>query len=227
MISHNLLWRLWSFGGDRRFRRVAYSQEGEDLILDRIFARKRSGFYVDVGAHHPHRYSNTFLFYLRGWRGINVDPLPGTKALFDKLRPRDINLELAVLRDRRCATYFEFNDPAVNGFDAHLVNSRESQGRYRLLRTTERAALPLREILATYLPIGTVIDFLSVDVEGMDLEVLESNDWERYRPRVVLAEIRGSSLSSITSDPVHVFMRNQGYDLFAKSMQTVFFVRED
>lgn len=62
----------------------AYSQEGEDLVLNRIFGEQATGYYVDVGAHHPFRFSNTAIFYKKGWCGINIDPLPGSKFCFPR-----------------------------------------------------------------------------------------------------------------------------------------------
>jgi hypothetical protein len=55
----------------------SYSQEGEDMVLYRTFETVKEGFYVDVGAHHPDRFSNTYKFYKQGWRGINIDAMPG------------------------------------------------------------------------------------------------------------------------------------------------------
>ena len=83
-----------------------YSQEGEDILLSRIFGEQTEGFYVDVGAHHPRRFSNTCFFYKRGWRGINIDALPGSMKVFQKLRPHDINLELAVSEREQVLTYY-------------------------------------------------------------------------------------------------------------------------
>lgn len=79
-----------------RYATKSYAQEGEDLLLRRIFEHKHNGFYVDIGAHHPFRFSNTYLLYKRGWRGINVDAMPGSIKLFAKFRPRDVNLECGV-----------------------------------------------------------------------------------------------------------------------------------
>lgn len=73
-----------------------YSQEGEDAILRRLFELTDKGFYIDIGAHHPQRFSNTYFFYLKGWNGINIEPRPGSSQLFNELRPRDINLELGI-----------------------------------------------------------------------------------------------------------------------------------
>ena len=74
----------------------SYSQEGEDMVLYRIFEKQKSGFYVDIGAYHPKRFSNTYFFYKRGWRGINIEPNPEAIKLFKKYRVGDINLEMGV-----------------------------------------------------------------------------------------------------------------------------------
>ena len=84
----------------------SYSQEGEDMILKRLFGGQKFGFYVDVGAHHPKRFSNTYYFYKKGWRGINIDAMPGSMIAFDKLRPRDINIERPISDKKQILTYY-------------------------------------------------------------------------------------------------------------------------
>jgi hypothetical protein len=69
----------------------SFSQEGEDMVLRKEFQDKLNGFYIDIGAYHPQKYSNTCYFYCKGWRGINVDPTPGSMDVFKKERPNDIN----------------------------------------------------------------------------------------------------------------------------------------
>ncbi|MBP1652581.1 MAG: hypothetical protein H6Q26_2738, partial [Bacteroidetes bacterium] len=111
----NLIARLGSkLAPQIRYLAPAYSSEGEDLILKRIFDNKQNGTYVDVGAHHPFRVSNTYIFYKKRWKGINIDPNPGSKAMFDRYRPLDTNLEMGVSSTRQHLTYHIFNDPALN-----------------------------------------------------------------------------------------------------------------
>ena len=101
------------------FAARSYAQEGEDRVLERFFDGWRKttpGFYVDVGAFHPQLYSTTYAFYLKGWRGINIEARPGAMELFRRLRPNDINLELAVSDLKQTLTYYEFDDPALNSF---------------------------------------------------------------------------------------------------------------
>src|SRR5580700_9536062 len=96
----------------------SYAQEGEDMVMRRFFeSRATPGFYVDVGAHHPQRFSNTYFFYRQGWRGINIDAMPGSMKAFETLRPRDINIEAAVSAEHQSLTYAIFNEPALNSFD--------------------------------------------------------------------------------------------------------------
>src|SRR5437879_2682243 len=102
---------------ERRLSNVCFGQEGEDLILDRLMGGRTKGFYVDIGAHHPIRFSNTYLFSKRGWHGINVDAEPGSMALFRKMRPRDINIESGVGERAGTMLFYRFNEPALNTFD--------------------------------------------------------------------------------------------------------------
>jgi hypothetical protein len=106
--------------------RILFSQEGEDGLLERVCAGKLNGFYVDIGAHHPQRFSNTYVFYLKGWRGINVDPMPGSKQRFDILRDRDTNLEVGVSDVREELIYYSFKEPALNTFDPGVAEGLSS-----------------------------------------------------------------------------------------------------
>jgi FkbM family methyltransferase len=198
----------------------SYSQEGEDRILHRIFESVDAGFYVDIGAHHPKRFSNTFLFYQRGWHGINVDAMPGSMVLFRRLRPKDINIEAAVARSRKLLPYYIFDEPALNTCDEELALARSLEGRYRIVAKHSVETRTLADILDAYLPCGQEIDFLTIDVEGLDLEVLQSNDWERYRPRYVLVECLETDVFEFCGNVSHSFLEEQGYRIVAKTLRT-------
>ena len=202
----------------------SYSQEGEDIILRRIFERQNSGFYVDVGAHHPTRFSNTYLFYLHGWRGMNIDAAPGCMEAFRKLRPHDINLEVAVSRQREILTYYEFDDPALNSFSPEVAHEHAGFEHHWIRQEIKLQTYPLSEIFEQYLPPEQSIDFLNVDVEGLDFQVLSSNDWSKFRPRIVLAEdLSIRSLDEVDCSEVSVFMRSQDYHLLCKTIHTLIF----
>jgi len=193
------------------------------MVLRRIFENQNKGIYVDVGAHHPKRFSNTYFFYKKGWSGVNIDAMPGSMRLFNKWRPRDINLEMGVGDKSDMLDYYVFNEPALNGFSADLSQMREqANNRYNIKEVIKVKVCPLREILAIHL-VSSDIDFMSVDVEGFDLQVLQSNDWSRYRPKFVLAEILNSSMHSLGGDPVVQFMAEKNYLIYAKQVNTIFF----
>jgi hypothetical protein len=208
-----------------QYGKISYSQEGEDVVLNRLFEKTPSGFYVDIGAHHPHRFSNTFLFYLKGWRGINIDAMPGSMVPFKRSRPNDINLEIPILLKRSKMIYYQFNEPALNGFSAKLSKDRNVNTKYRIIKEVNLEGFPLSEVLENHLPNKKInIDFMSVDVEGLDLEVLKSNDWDKFRPKVLLVELLGSSLDSIWEDPVYLFLTEKKYVVFSKCIKTIIFI---
>jgi FkbM family methyltransferase len=203
----------------------SYSQEGEDRILYRIFERQSSGFYVDVGAHHPKRFSNTYIFYKRGWRGINIDAMPGSMQEFKKLRPRDTNIECAIAKEQKELTFFMFNEPALNSFDKELSLHRSETSNYVIIEEKKIQTKTLEEILMQFLPDGKKIDFLSVDVEGFDLEVLQSNNWNRFKPTYILVECldQNDGIEGILQNDVYKYLIAQGYVFFAKTFNTVIF----
>lgn len=209
------------------FSLKSYSQEGEDMILRRLFEKQKTGFYVDVGAHHPKRFSNTFFFYKKGWSGINIDAMPNSMSLFNKTRPRDTNLEIPISDKKQKLKYYMFNEPALNGFSKELAEKRDGKNNYKIISEKEMETSTLEEILKKHLPHGQEIDFLSIDVEGLDLQVLKSNNWRRFRPKFVLVEILGSSINDVTNSKEYKYLAGFEYEIFAKAVNTVIFRRKD
>jgi hypothetical protein len=140
------------------------------------------------------------------------------------LRPRDINIEAGIgLREER-RKYYSFNDPAINGFDDLLSKKRGQQGGdYKVVDIFDLKIIPLSKVLADYLPNNQAIDFITVDVEGLDFEVLQSNDWSLYRPELVLVEQYAADLEEMIVSDIVNYMRYKEYVLFAKTTNTIFF----
>ena len=200
---------------------VSYAQEGEDLILLRLFGNAHRGFYVDVGAHHPSRFSNTCALYQRCWCGINIDANPAAIDEFRKHRPSDINVCTGIAEAAGSLTFYRFNEAALDTFDPALAAQRSALPGYRLIDRSEVMVRRLDEVLTEHLPKGQGIDILSVDAEGYDLQVLKSNDWTRFRPRVLLVEARGTDIDKLSAEPSCVFARTVGYRPVAKTINTV------
>ena len=208
-----------------RFKTVSYSQEGEDCVLNRIFNNKKNGFYVDVGAHHPVRFSNTYLFYKKGWSGINVDAMPGSMRDFNLLRGKDTNLECPVSNSTEEITYYMFNEPALNGFSESLSVERNKLSNYFITNKIKLTPRRLEDILKQNLKDQQEIDFLNVDVEGLDLEVLKSNNWTLFRPRVIIVELLNTEIEEINKNEIYAYLKKQNYKLIGKTFNTGFFQR--
>jgi FkbM family methyltransferase len=171
-----------------RYARVSYSQFGEDLVVFHALGPK-PGFYVDAGAFHPVYLSNTYLLHNNGWRGVNIDASEKTIELFKRYRPGDINLHAALSNEERDIDFCTFGDISGVNYIAeagsksdNAITTAAPQARMRMRTKT------LRQLLDAHLPAGTAIDLLTVDCEGQDLNVLRSNDWSKYRPRMILVE---------------------------------------
>lgn len=201
----------------------SYSQEGEDMILRRIFESQESGFYVDIGAHHPKRFSNTYFFYKKGWTGINIDAMPGSMEMFNKLRPKDINVEKPISSYKQVLSYYGFNEPALNGFSEAISKSRDGLNNYKIIFIKKIETTTLEEVLDSKLEKNQVIDFMSVDVEGLDFDVIKSLNFDKYLPRILLVEMLGSSISALNDDECYNFLLKKGYWLYAKTINTFIF----
>ena len=203
-------------------RRISYAQEGEDLVVDRLIGGKSDGFYVEVGCHDPYRFSNTYIFYKKGWCGICIDPLPGTKNKFNSKRPRDIAIELGVGRSNGWLSYYMFREPALNTFNPIIAEDRVVREGCEVIEKKLIAIKTLGEIL-TEIGVVTKIDFLSIDVEGFDLDVLKSNNWAKFRPNIIIAECLGLELESIQVDPIYIYLKENGYAAYAKTGNSVIY----
>ena len=207
----------------RPYGKESYSQYGEDLILQKIFGNKSNGFYVDIGAHHPFRYSNTYLLYERGWKGINIDPTPGVKKLFDRTRKKDINLSIAIGIKEGKSTLYMFNDSALNTLNKKRANQVIKSCQSALLKKVSIRTIKLSSVLKKYVPKATNIDFLNIDVEGNELSVLKSNDWKKHIPSVILVEnIIDKKKRKITS--IEKYLKGKGYKMHKRAKLTQIYV---
>jgi len=202
----------------------SYSQHGEDLILRAIFGPRTKGFYVDIGAHHPCYLSNTHYFYRRGWSGINIDPMPNCMAAFRRIRKRDVNLEYALSDKREDLTLYMFNNRCVNTLSSEYAATLQQDKAIELLAEKRITTKTLAEVLDAHLPVETPIDFLSLDAEMFDLPILKGNNWEKYRPSVILVEAQGFSLSDPDQSEIYQFLVKRGYRLVYIAIGNLFFL---
>ena len=197
------------------------------MIIKALYEAKKGykGFFVDVGAHHPVRYSNTKYFYNRGWNGINVEPTPTAIKAFELFRKRDINLNIGIGAAPQQMKFYCFNEPALNSFSEEVSKriDRES-AKYKIIKEVDVDVLPLSDVFDKHLPANTKIDFLSIDVEGLDYQVLLSNNWGKYKPEIVLVE-ESVDVDDLSKSPIYTFLKGEGYHFFAKTPRTCFYRR--
>lgn len=201
------------------YAQISYSQDGEDMILKEIFSCKSEGFYVDIGAHHPKRFSNTYNFYKNGWRGINIDPLVGVKGIFDELRPRDINLEIGISDNIGQLNYYMYDEPAFNTFSKEACERAKSKFDIEPFQVKKIEVDRLENILNKHAA-NMQIDLMNIDVEGYELNVLKSNDWEKWVPKVILVEIKDNNFENIKNNSIHRYLIERYYELLAKTNLT-------
>jgi FkbM family methyltransferase len=164
---------------------ISYAQNFEDVMLARVFQDRTDGFYVDVGAGDPVDLSVTKWFYDLGWSGINIEP---NSTFYPKLldeRPRDVNLNCGAGATEGEAQYFQLLENELSSFDSDARARAEATGMAVVQRTV--SVLPLTRILDRYSN-GRPIDFLKIDVEGWEREVLTGLDLQRYRPTIIIME---------------------------------------
>lgn len=204
----------------------SYGQSGEDIILAGELGKKKKGFYVDIGAYHPKQFSNTYLFYKKGWKGIVVDPNQELIRFHEEVRPKDIHLNVGVAREEGVMDYIILNDPASNTFVMSEAEESVKNAGRKIIGKRPVAVLPLKKILYQYAPKDVPIDLLSVDTEGMDYLVLESNDWGKYRPEIIVCEDMEFDFKNWTRSKVAVLLDKQGYSLLAKTPYSLIFKRK-
>lgn len=211
---------LW--GG---FKEIYYSQNGEDIIINKIFSSQKEGFYVDVGAHHPKRYSNTYLLYKKGWRGINIDPNPLTIKLFKKSRKNDINLQCGISGEKKELSYYNFSDPAMNSFSEAVAKELCKKKWIKLLDVNKIDTYTLGDVLERYLPVDAKVDLLNIDTEGLDIEVLKSNNWNKFKPSVIVVEDHSYSPNNPSKSEIYNFLSND-YNLHSFLSFSLVFIKK-
>ena len=190
------------------------SHWGVDLILNDIFKNKKKGFYIDIGCHHPIINNHTYLFHQKGWTGINIDLDFNSIDMFNFFRPKDLNKLCALSNvEKETEFYFYHNRAAKNtiskefGHDAVTVKKIKTN--------------TLNNLLSSEKLNNQVIDFISIDVEGNELNVLKGFDLKNYKPKVILLEFiqhdvkefYQKDINSIINSEIYKYMKEYNYKL--------------
>ena len=177
---------------DQRFGGVTYAQHGDDIVMRCVFDSLGidNPSYLDIGAHHPTNISNTKLFYDAGSRGINVEANPNLFSQFMVDRPHDVNLNFGVgVESGFIPFYMVDNYSGRNSFDFETVNAFiQDYPEFSIKQVVDLPVMTVAQILQN----RAVPDFLTIDVEGLDYDILKSIDFKRYPFKVICVEVGGS-----------------------------------
>lgn len=208
--------------------RTSYSQAGEDVIVDFLF--QQIGIqptYLELGTNHPRIGNNTYIFYRRGCSGVLVEANPSLVPSIRKLRRRDVVLNVGVSSGEEAVMkYYVFSDPSINTFDATVAREREQSSTVKLLSVMYIQLMSINGIIGKYFT--STPDFLSIDIEGLDLAVLQSLDIEKHPIPVICAEtcLYSETLVREKDRSIEKYLASKGYFVFADTYINTIFVNE-
>lgn len=163
---------------------ISFGYNFEDVYIQRLFAGRTKGFYIDVGAAHPTEGSVTRHFYDLGWNGINIEPQDHYFKLLEMERPRDINLQIAVGAQEEERTFFDVGGQGGSTF--HASNAGRGSDLGFKVSSKNMKLTTLEKVCEAHT--RGPIDFIKIDVEGWERDVIKGADWRRFRPLLVVAE---------------------------------------
>ena len=217
---------------------ISYAQNYEDVVLERCFKDVPAGFYIDVGAWDPLEHSVTHHFYERGWHGINIEPNPEYFRRLERDRARDINLRLVLGEtDQETQTFTILKGSGIStlrNLSVDYLENLDSRGYPQ--ESVEVSTVTLASVCRDHVPEGTEIDFLKVDVEGWETEVLRGHDWDRWRPKVLVIEAvnpvgfdeqSGRDVMTDTSSEWEPIVVKQGYVFGLNDGLNRFYARQE
>jgi len=222
---------VYAFGKLPKGAKISYGQCGEDIIVAGIFSmlqpNKKIGKYIDIGAHHPTLFSNTFIFYKKGWRGINVDPLKDNMRLFQKKRPKDTNICAGIGNISEEKEFFIMDSSTLSTCDASTVEQYRSLG-HAVKRIDKVPFMTISDLITRY-GIKNDIDILNVDIEGNELAIIQGFIENGISPHVVICEtIPYEHYSTAKKDTLMIQEITQlGYFLFADTWLNSIFVSNE
>lgn len=212
-----------------KYKKNSFSQSGEDLIVRFIFEalKIRKPSYLDIGAHHPFYLSNTAYFYENGSDGINIEPDPILFKEFIKERKNNINLNIGITDKEDELDFYILNPPSLNTFSKEEAERFEKEHGYKIVKVVKVQVNTIANIIEKYCN-GIFPQFLSLDAEGLDEQILYSIDYNITAPIVICVETISFSTSGrgVKNHDLINFLENKGYMVYANTYINTIFVQK-
>ena len=208
----------------------SFSQCGEDLLVNYVFNLRniKNPTYLDIGANHPFFLSNTALFYLKGCRGLNIEANPQLIREFELFRRKDINLNVGVGPVEDEMDFYVINDPTLSTFSRAEADHLTATGKYSVQAVEKIKLTTVDKLIVKYCN-GQFPDFLSIDVEGLDYDILRSIDFSKYWPKVICVEAAEYSSVGAGSRRTDIidFLVSKGYYEYANTNLNAIMVKNE
>ena len=201
-------------------KKISYSYGGVDLLILDIFKNQKKGYYLDIGCAHPIKNNNTYLLYKKGWDGVNIDLDKENIDLFNSYRKRDFNVTAAVSdKEGETDLYFYHNKSALNTISKQNADFQKADiSSIKKIKTQS-----INRILENSPYKDQKIDFLSVDVEGSELDIFKNFDFNKYSPKVIAVEfldlslkkleIKNLNINNMIKSKIFELIQSKGYTL--------------
>lgn len=201
------------------FSKISFSQFGEDLLINKIFKKINYGKFLDLGSFHPIHYSNTFLLYLRGWRGINID---GNKQLIEitnQIRPEDLSLNI-YLNHKTGRSFYITNtkSPAMNRLTDNINKLKNEESFIEV--QTDTVSNIINNNLSFF---DDKFYYLNIDLEFKDLEILKQIDFNLIKPKLITIEAHDRE----SNDLINIFLQKKGYEFYSYIFPTAFYLQKE
>jgi FkbM family methyltransferase len=212
------------------FPKKTYSLFQEDLFIKKYFKDRSKGFFIDVGCYHPLDGNNTQLLYKKGWNGINFDINHYSIKLFEFFRKRDINIHSGISNKKTKLTmYYRKEINMLNTLDKKIAKIHFRNG----FKRKNIQVNTLNFFISKYFKKIEKIDFLNIDVEGVELNVLKSLNFKQYKPQLICIEIHNSknmydtNYDYLKSNDIYKYLINKGYHIVWKKRYSFIFERKN
>lgn len=213
--------------------KTSWAQQGEDLIIDFIFTWQLGcafPSYLDIGANHPSILSNSYYFYKKGCRGVNIEPDPNLIEHIRSCRPADINLNIGIGKVESELDFYRMSQSTLNTFSKETADDYKTNKQFgypEIIGVDKVKVLPINDILEKYFK-ATTDYFISIDVEGLDLEIVKSIDYEKYRPKIICVETLVYTRDGLLDKQHEIidFILSKGYSCYADTSVNSIFVRK-
>jgi FkbM family methyltransferase len=203
--------------------RFYFAQGGEDIHILYLLDNKPDGFYLDIGANQPIRFSNTFKLYLTGWTGVLVDANPHLIKKAAEIRKKDACVHALVSNEQKDLDFYISEMDLFSSIHSEYADSGNKSDLN--MEKIKMQTVSIDQLIEKYVPAGKSIDLLSIDVEGHDFEVLQSVSLLKYRPRLIVVEDLYYYKTKSEDNKYVKYLSEFNYTLAGADKQNIYFIR--